>query len=190
MGCRSMASTRRLAAILAADVAGYSRLMGADEEGTLGRLKAYRRELIDPKIARASRAASSRPPATACWSSLPVSVDAVRCAVEVQRGMIERNAGYRRRPAHRLPRRHQSRRRDRRRRRHLRRRRQRRRAPRSACRPRRYLHFADGARPDPRQAALPVRRWGEQSVKNIARPSASTRCAPKPSPLCLRRACA
>ena len=45
-----MASTRRLAEILAADVAGYSRLMGADEEGTLERLKAHRRQLIDPKI--------------------------------------------------------------------------------------------------------------------------------------------
>jgi adenylate cyclase len=45
-----MAATRRLAAILAADVAGYSRLMGADEEGTLERLKAHRRQLIDPKI--------------------------------------------------------------------------------------------------------------------------------------------
>ena len=46
-----MRTTRRLAAILAADVAGYSRLMGADEEGTLERLKALRRELLDPKIA-------------------------------------------------------------------------------------------------------------------------------------------
>ena len=46
-----MSQTRRLAAILAADVAGYSRLMGADEEGTLERLKALRRELLDPKIA-------------------------------------------------------------------------------------------------------------------------------------------
>jgi len=46
-----MSQTRRLAAILAADVAGYSRLMGADEEGTLERLKALRRELVDPKIA-------------------------------------------------------------------------------------------------------------------------------------------
>jgi len=46
-----MAAIRRLAAILAADVAGYSRLMGADEEGTLERLKALRRELLDPKIA-------------------------------------------------------------------------------------------------------------------------------------------
>ena len=46
-----MPTVRRLAAILAADVAGYSRLMGADEEGTLSRLKAHRRELIDPEIA-------------------------------------------------------------------------------------------------------------------------------------------
>ena len=46
-----MSQTRRLAAILAADVAGYSRLMGADEEGTLARLKALHRELVDPKIA-------------------------------------------------------------------------------------------------------------------------------------------
>jgi adenylate cyclase len=46
-----MTATRRLAAILAADVAGYSRLMGADEEGTLERLKTLRRELLDPKIA-------------------------------------------------------------------------------------------------------------------------------------------
>ena len=46
-----MSQTRRLAAILAADVAGYSRLMGADEEGTLARLKAHRRDLIDPAIA-------------------------------------------------------------------------------------------------------------------------------------------
>jgi adenylate cyclase len=46
-----MASTRRLAAILAADVAGFSRLMGADEEGTHERLRAHLRELVDPKIA-------------------------------------------------------------------------------------------------------------------------------------------
>ena len=50
-----MSQTRRLAAILAADVAGYSRLMGADEEGTLERLKALRRELLDPKIAEHHR---------------------------------------------------------------------------------------------------------------------------------------
>ena len=50
-----MTATRRLAAILAADVAGYSRLMGADEEGTLERLKALRRELLDPKNRAAAR---------------------------------------------------------------------------------------------------------------------------------------
>jgi adenylate cyclase len=59
---------RRLAAILAADVAGYSRLMGADEEGTHERLKAHLRELIEPKIAE-HRAGSSRTPETACWLS-------------------------------------------------------------------------------------------------------------------------
>jgi class 3 adenylate cyclase len=63
---------RRLAAILAADVAGYSRLMGADEEGTLERLKALRRELLDPKIAEhhgriPGLDPGTRPPATACW---------------------------------------------------------------------------------------------------------------------------
>ena len=94
-----MASTRRLAAILAADAAGYSRLMGADEEGTHERLKAHLRQLIDPKI-------------------------------EEHRGGT---LG-------------------------------------STRRPRRDLRFPDGARPHPRQAALPFEDRGEQSVKNIARP--------------------
>ena len=67
---------RRLAAILAADVAGYSRLIGADEEGTLGRLKALRRELIDPKIAE-HRGRIVKTPATGCWSSSPAS--SMRC---------------------------------------------------------------------------------------------------------------
>jgi hypothetical protein len=61
---------RRLAAILAADVAGYSRLMGTDEVGTLAALKAHRREVVDPAIASIT-AGSSRPPATACWLSSP-----------------------------------------------------------------------------------------------------------------------
>ena len=73
-----MASTRRLTAILAADVAGYSRLMGADEEGTHERLKAHRRQLIDPKIAEHhGRIVKTR--ATACWWSSPAS--SMRCAV-------------------------------------------------------------------------------------------------------------
>ena len=66
-----MNQTRRLAAILAADVAGYSRLMGADEEDTLERLKALRRELLDPTIAEHRAACPGpargpRPPATVC----------------------------------------------------------------------------------------------------------------------------
>jgi len=64
---------RRLAAILAADVAGYSRMMGQDEAGTLTRLKAVRRELVDPEIAEHGGRGSSRRPATAYWSSFRAS---------------------------------------------------------------------------------------------------------------------
>jgi TolB-like protein/class 3 adenylate cyclase/Flp pilus assembly protein TadD len=84
-----MASTRRLAAILAADVAGYSRLMGADEEGTLERLKAHRRQLIDPKIAE-HRGRIVKTTGDGLLAEFPSVVDAVRCAAEVQRGMIDR----------------------------------------------------------------------------------------------------
>src|SRR5216683_8272378 len=86
-----MASTRRLAAILAADVAGYSRLMGADEEGTLARLNAHRRALFDPKIAEhGGRIVKTT--GDGLLAEFPSVVDAVRCAVELQRGMAERNA--------------------------------------------------------------------------------------------------
>jgi TolB-like protein/class 3 adenylate cyclase len=93
-----MSQTRRLAAILAADVAGYSRLMGADEEGTLERLKALRRELLDPKIAEHhGRIPGSSPGTKTTGDGLLVEfasvVDAVRCAVEVQQAMPERNTG-------------------------------------------------------------------------------------------------
>ena len=81
---------RRLIAVLAADIAGHSRLMGLDEEGTLSRLKAHRRELIDPKIdehnGRIVRATSD-----SLLAEFASAIEAVRCAVEVQRGMIERN---------------------------------------------------------------------------------------------------
>ena len=60
------ATSRRLSAILAADVAGYSRLMGADEERTHERLKAHRRQVVDPKIKEHTTVESSRPPATGC----------------------------------------------------------------------------------------------------------------------------
>jgi len=82
---------RRLAAILAADVAGYSRLMGADEEGTLARLKALRRELADPKI-KEHRGRIVKTTGDGLLVEFASVVDAVRCAVEVQREMAERNA--------------------------------------------------------------------------------------------------
>ena len=82
---------RRLAAILAADVAGYSRLMEADEEGTLALLKTHRRELVDPKIAEfGGRIVKTT--GDGLLVEFASVVDAVRCAVEVQRGMAERNA--------------------------------------------------------------------------------------------------
>src|SRR5712664_463385 len=87
-----MTATRRLAAIPAADVAGYSRLMGADEEGTLERLKALRRELVDPKIAE-HRGRIVKTTGDGLLVEFPSVVDAVRCAVAVQQAMPERNAG-------------------------------------------------------------------------------------------------
>ena len=87
-----MSQTRRLAAILAADVAGYSRLMGADEEGTLERLKALRRELLDPKIAE-HQGRIVKTTGDGMLVEFASVVDAVRCAVEVQQAMPERNTG-------------------------------------------------------------------------------------------------
>jgi len=84
-----MTSTRRLAAILAADVAGYSRLMGADEEGTLERLKAHRRQLIDPKIGE-HRGRIVKTTGDGLLAEFSSVVDAVRCAAEMQRGMLDR----------------------------------------------------------------------------------------------------
>jgi adenylate cyclase len=82
---------RRLAAIVSADVAGYSRLMGEDESGTLATLKAHRSELIDPKIAEyAGRIVKTT--GDGLLLEFPSVVDAVRCAVDVQRGMAERSA--------------------------------------------------------------------------------------------------
>src|SRR5436305_8581053 len=82
---------RRLAAILAADVAGYSRLMGADEEGTLERLKAHRRELVDRKI-KEHRGRIVKTTGDGMLVEFPSVVDAVRCAVEIQRAMADRSA--------------------------------------------------------------------------------------------------
>jgi adenylate cyclase len=86
-----MSSVRRLTAILAADVAGYSRLMGVDEEGTHERLKSHLGELVDPKITE-HRGRTVKNTGDGLLAEFPSVVDAVRCAVEVQRGMAERNA--------------------------------------------------------------------------------------------------
>ena len=83
---------RRLAAIVLLDVVGYSRLMGLDESGTLAALKAHRRELIDPKIAEHD-GRIVKTTGDGLLLEFSSVVDAVRCAVDVQRGMAERNAG-------------------------------------------------------------------------------------------------
>jgi TolB-like protein len=85
---------RRLAAILAADVVGYSRLIGTDEEGTLAALKALRRELIDPKVEQ-HHGRVVKTTGDGALIEFASVVDAVRCAVDVQRGAAERNAGVR-----------------------------------------------------------------------------------------------
>ena len=87
-----MSQTRRLAAILAADVAGYSRLTGADEEGTHERLKALRHDLVNPKIAE-HHGRIVKTTGDGLRVEFASVVDAVRCGVAVQQAMPERNAG-------------------------------------------------------------------------------------------------
>jgi len=82
---------RRLTAIFAGDVAGYSRLMGADEEGTLSRLNSHRREFLEPKIAE-HRGRIVKRTGDGILIEFGSAVDAARCAIEIQRGMVERNA--------------------------------------------------------------------------------------------------
>jgi len=80
------------AAILAADAAGYSRLMGVDEEGTHARLRAHLRELIEPKVAE-HRGRIVKSTGDGFLAEFASVVDAVRCAVEMRPGMTDRNAG-------------------------------------------------------------------------------------------------
>src|SRR6202163_4609767 len=82
---------RRLAAVLAADVAGYSRLMGLNEEGTLANLKSFRKTLVDPAIT-AHRGRIVKTTGDGMLVEFASAVDAARCAVEVQRGMAAQNA--------------------------------------------------------------------------------------------------
>src|SRR3954453_3548275 len=83
---------RKLSAILAADVAGYSRLMGMDEEGTLSRLTALRRDVLDPGILR-NRGRVVKNTGDGLLAEFGSVVDAVRCAIEVQTDMASRDAG-------------------------------------------------------------------------------------------------
>src|SRR5690349_21145593 len=85
-----MPATRRLAAILAADVAGYSRLIGADEQGTLGRLRSIRAELLDPSIA-AHNGRTVKTTGDGFLAEFASTVDALHCAGEIQAQMVERN---------------------------------------------------------------------------------------------------
>ena len=87
-----MSEIRKIAAILAADVVGYSRLAGADEDRILARLRALRSDLIDPTIA-VHRGRIVKRMGDGSLIEFRSVVDAVRCAVEVQNAMIERNAG-------------------------------------------------------------------------------------------------
>jgi class 3 adenylate cyclase len=103
-----MTATRRLAAILAADVAGYSRLIGADEQGTLTRLKAIRSELVDPEFA-AHNGRIVKTTGDGLLVEFASTVDALRCASQVQAQMAERNAAaVRHRAGRRTCRRHVS----------------------------------------------------------------------------------
>jgi adenylate cyclase len=87
-----MTATRRLAAVLAADVAGYSRLIGADEEGTLNRLRSIRTDVIDPKFTE-HRGRIVKTTGDGLLVEFSSVVDALRCATEIQTLMAEDNAG-------------------------------------------------------------------------------------------------
>src|SRR6516165_2420392 len=88
-----MSETRKLAAILSVDVVGHSRLAGADEERTLARLRALRSDLIDPTIA-VNHGRVVKRTGDGTLVEFRSVVDAVRCAIEVQNGVVERNAGF------------------------------------------------------------------------------------------------
>ncbi len=195
---------RRLTAVLAADVVGYSGLMERDEDRTVARLKAHRKEFIEPLDRRASR------PHRQLIGDGPLCefasvVDAVRCAVLFQQGMAERERDVAGAGSHPLPHRHQSRRHHPRGRwRPLRRRRERRRPPRAAGRARRRAGFRHRLRPPAGQArpAARVHRASSGSRTSSGRygptacVSTAHRRAPAPRihprrrwPLAVARAC-
>ena len=102
-----MSATRRLAAILAADVAGYSRLMGDDEEGTLNRLRSLRASVIDPNISE-RHVRIVKTTGDGLLVEFTSVVDSLRCASEIQTAMAEGNAKITARQTHRISNRHWS----------------------------------------------------------------------------------
>ena len=172
---------RRLAAILATDVVGYSRLMAADEAGTHARLKALRQDFIDPKIAE-HHGRIAKLMGDGALVEFASVVDAVECAAAIQNGVAERQAELPEDRAHRVSHRHQHRRRDHRRRRHLRRRGQRRRTPRSPGRARRDLRLAHRLQPRQGQGRFGFEPMGEHRVKNIPEPVTVYRVIDRPRP--------
>ena len=149
---------RRLAAIFAGDIAGYSRLMGVDEEGTLRQLKAHRKELVDPKITE-HRGRIVKTTGDGMLVEFVSVVDAVRCAVDIQRGMAERNSTCRRTNASNSASASMSATLSATQR-YIWRRRQRSGSAGSARRPRRDHGFTHCPRPGPRQAQLRLQRHG------------------------------
>ena len=169
---------RRLAAVLMADVVGYSRLMEADEAGTLAALKQRRAEILQP-VVRDHGGRIVKVMGDGVLIEFASAVNAVAAALELQRRMAEANAACPR-PPHPAAHRRQSRRRDRRGRRHLRRGRQHRRPPGEPRRARRHLHLGQRVRRGPRQGSPPrFEDLGEQSVKNLSRPVRAYRVRPR-----------
>ena len=149
---------RKLAAILAADVVGYSRLMEADEAGTLATLKAQRTELVEPTVA-SHGGHIVKLMGDGMLIEFPSVVDAVSCAVAIQQGIAKHHTGLPEEKAHCPAHRHQSGRCHHRRRRHLRRRCERRGPPGDAGRTRRHLRIRHRARAHHRQTRPPLCRW-------------------------------
>ncbi len=165
-----MSETRKIAAILVSDVVGYSRLAGADEDRILARLRALRSDLIDPTIS-VHRGRIVKRTGDGSVIEFRSVVDAVRCAIEVQHAMVERNAGVALDKRHRIPHRHSFGRcrRGERRRPHGRRR-QYRRATGGRSRAGRDLPVEDAYRQVKGRLDLAVIDLGPTQLKNIADP--------------------
>ena len=165
-----MGGTRKIAAILVADIVGYSRLAGTDEDRTLSRLRGLRSDLIDPAI-DAHHGRIVKRTGDGSLIEFRSVVDAVRCAIEVQNGMIERNSGLPPGAPHRVPHRHTSgRRRRRERRRPDGRRRQHCRAARRDREPGAICLSEDAYRQVKSRLDLKVTDLGSTNLKNIAEP--------------------